>query len=81
MSHYESPRELRRRVREARKKAETEDLRTQIPRVNLAKELAKEILIELPDTLAIGVPRAVKSELDADRYRQRESGGQDAPKR
>ena len=70
MSHYETPRELRRRVREARKHAESKELRTAIPRMNLAKELANEVLVELPDTLALGIPRAVKSQLDADRHRE-----------
>ena len=77
MSQYETPRELRRRVRAARKRAESENIRTQIPRLNLAKELAKEVLVEFPDTLTIGIPRAVKNELDAERYLQRESGERD----
>ena len=65
MSTYESPRELRRRVKDAANRADKEDLTAKVRRVSWLKDFGKEVFVELPNTLLLGIPKEVAHDVRA----------------
>ena len=74
MSTYESPKELRRRVKEAARRAEEQDLRTEVHRGSWIKDLGREFLYELPNTLTLQTLAIAKDQHDLHKRGRGRSG-------
>lgn len=71
MHTYENPREIRRRVKEAANRADEQLLSPNVHRRSWLKDFGREVFIELPNTLLLGLPKLVRQEAQAEAARKR----------